>query len=109
MTNLAERKERFLRDPLPLRLGNLSSSLNRISIIPTNAGRAEIIAECRLFIEWTAAEAEPEVAEDLVEIQRQLTRAKDKLEQPTELEAFKAKAKEWSNRVLQHSGLLEEN
>jgi hypothetical protein len=108
MSNLQERKERFLRDPLPLRLGNLSSSLNRISIIPSNTGRAEIIAECRYFIEWTVAEVEPEVAEVLAEIQHQLSSAKDKLEQPGELELLKVKAKEWSNVVLNHSGLLQE-
>lgn len=108
MSSLNERKERFLRDPLPLRLGNLSSSLNRVAVIPTAAGRSEIITECRNFIEWTAAETEPEVAEELVEIQRQLTWAKDRLEQPAELERLRLKAREWSARVMQHSGLLEE-
>ncbi len=108
MSSLNERKERFMRDPLPLRLGNLASSLNRIALIPTPAGRSEIIAECWHYIEWTAADAEPEVAQDLVEIQRQLTFVKDGLKQPGELELLKTSAREWSARVMQYSGLLEE-
>ncbi|MBF6593052.1 MAG: hypothetical protein IVW51_01230 [Thermaceae bacterium] len=108
MTDLPTRKEGFLRDPLPRRLGNLASSLNRIALIPTSTGRAAMVDECKHFIEWTAADTEPETAEELVEIQRQLPRFEDKLEQPDQLQTLKNRAKEWSNRVLQHSGLLEE-
>jgi hypothetical protein len=108
MTNTLERQQRFLQDPLPRRLGNLASSLNRISLIPSNAGQFAMIEECKHFIEWTAAVTEPEVAEELVDIQRQLTYFEDKLEKPETLQSLKARAKEWSNRVLEHSGLLQE-
>jgi hypothetical protein len=108
MTNILERQHRYLQDPLPRRLGNLASSLNRISLIPSDAGRAAMIEECKYFIEWTAADTEPNVAEELVDIQRQLTYFEDKLDKSEVIQTLKTLAKEWSNRVLEHSGLLQE-
>src|ERR1041384_5708545 len=69
----SEYRERYLRDPVPIRLGNLCSSLCHIAQYIDDSKRRDtairMINECKWFIEWTAAETEPEVAEQLVNIQ----------------------------------------
>ena len=69
-------KERYLRDELPIRLGNLASNLARIKSRCQNVANGEIIEsllqESKLFIEWTAQDAEIEIAAELVELQTQL-------------------------------------
>jgi hypothetical protein len=101
-------RDKFSSLPLSKQLGSLASSLNRISLIPSDVGRCTMIEECKYFIEWTAAATEPEVAEELIDIQRQLTYFEDKLNQPETVQLLKTQAKEWSDRVLEHSGLLKE-
>ena len=69
-------KSRYLRDELPVRLGNLASNLARIKSRCQNTAHGEIIEdllqESKLFIEWTAADTEIEIAAELVELQVQL-------------------------------------
>ena len=74
MKDRAKRYDRYMKDPLPLRLGGLAADLARIaSSARRESGAAVVdamIEESRWFIEWTSAEAEPEVAAELVGIQR---------------------------------------
>ena len=69
-------KERYLQGQLTIRLGNLSSNLARIKSRYQNAANGELIEsllqESKLFIEWTAQDAEIEIAVELVEWQIQL-------------------------------------
>src|ERR1043165_18026 len=69
-------RERYMSDPLPTRLGGLAANLSRIKSFSANeASRdtvASLINESKLFIEWTAAQAETETAAKLVELQIQL-------------------------------------
>ena len=62
-------KERYLRDQLPIRLGNLAQNLARIKSAYQNAANGEIIEsllqESKLFIEWTSQDAEIEIAAEL--------------------------------------------
>lgn len=115
MTNRERRRERYLRDPLPIRLGGLAASLARIASSARHETGATAVAtmieECRWYIEWTAAEAEAEVASELVDIQRLLTlwrgawpTAQREAKQRTLLSA---QAKKWADQVLAYSGLLE--
>jgi hypothetical protein len=70
-------RERYMRDPLPRRLGRLAATLARISSSARLAMGPAIVLqhidEARHLIEWTAAEAEPEIAAELVQTQRLLT------------------------------------
>ena len=54
---------RFMRDPLPVRLGGLAADLARIGsagATPANASAVQLLLdEARRFIEWTAAETAP--------------------------------------------------
>lgn len=107
-------KERYLRDPLPIRLGGLAANLARIESFSDHPASREAVSdlleESKYFIEWTALEAELEVQAELVEIQRQLAQWQyrwDQLWADTDERAAMAKqAGVWSLRILEHSGLL---
>lgn len=107
-------RERYLRDNFSVRLGGLAANLSRIKSFAANdAGREAVeslIAESKLFIEWTAAEAEINAAAELVELQIQLARWQynwariwdDQVQRRNVAEQSAA----WSKRVLEMSGLL---
>jgi hypothetical protein len=111
--NKEKLRERFLRDPLPRRLGGLAATLGRISSSaressdPTHVAR--LLEEAKYLIEWTAAETEPEVAAELVLIQAQINlwvRAWEKTNQLKEQRtSLSVQAKHWSDRALDFSGL----
>jgi hypothetical protein len=74
MTEYA-RKEKFVKDPISRRLGNLAVNLNRVSVFAeknTSESVRNLLAESVRFIEWTAPETTPEVSEILVQYQVQL-------------------------------------
>jgi len=109
-------RARYLRDPVPVRLGNLASSLNRLS---TSAPQPErdstaqsMMRECMSFLEWVGPDADAEIQPELVEMQRLLARWSRRWEcEPREAgvrEELRAFARQQSDRVLQLSGLLDE-
>lgn len=114
MPNKEKHRERFLRDPLPRRLGGLAATLGRVSSVarkssdPENVSR--LLDEAKHLIEWTAADAEPEVAAELVSMQMLINlwlKAWEKTNQTKEqrtLLSFQAKL--WSDRALDFSGLV---
>lgn len=114
MKNLEQKRERYLRDPLPVRLGGLAADLARIASSARhtlgNASVAEMIEESRYLIEWTAAEAEPEIAGELVDIQRMLTLWRRAWPEAQHSQAqrllLSVQAKKWSDQDLGYSGLL---
>lgn len=111
--NKEKLRERFLRDPLPYRLGGLAATLGRLSSVARNssdpANVARLLEEAKYFIEWTAAEAEPEVAAELVSIQILLSlwlKAWDRASQSREQwTLLSVQAKYWSDRAMDFSGL----
>jgi hypothetical protein len=92
----------------------LAANLARISSSARRPGGAENVAqmleESRYFIEWTAAEAEPEVAAELVDIQVMLSLWRSAWPEAQHNHHQRAllsfTAKKWADRVLQHSGLV---
>ena len=117
MRDFATLKERYMRDSVPVRLGNLASNLAHISSFTRAARQSEAvhrpIDESRFFIEWTAGQMEVEKAAQLVDVQINLCRwywswpkvAEDRAE-TTRLSVL---AREWSNEVLELSGLLDDD
>ena len=112
--NKEKLRQRFLRDPLPRRLGGLAATLGRISSSARSSTDLLVVQahlhEARYFIEWTAAETEPEIAAELVSMQRLITlwlkawtNASQNKEERTLLSA---QAKYWSDRAMDFSGLL---
>ncbi|MFB2834110.1 hypothetical protein [Floridanema evergladense] len=110
-------KERYLKDATPTRLGNLASNLSRIKSRCQNVANRELVEsllqESKLFIEWTAPDAEVEIAAQLVELQIQLALWQYRIDQiwddGSQRMLFAEQAKVWSERVLNLSGLLSVN
>jgi hypothetical protein len=114
MKDWSQIKERYLRDDLPVRLGGLAANLSRIKSFSANdAGRAAVeslIDESKMFIEWTAAQAEVSTAEKLIDLQIQLARWQLKWEaiwpDASKRKQLAEKSAQWSKQVLELSGLL---
>jgi hypothetical protein len=72
-----ELRERFLRDPLPHRLGGLAATLGRISSSARKSTDPNVVLnlldEAKHLIEWTAAETQPETAAERVQMQIMIT------------------------------------
>ncbi len=115
MPNKEKLRDRFLRDPLPRRLGGLAATFGRISSSaressdPANVAR--LLEEAKYLIEWTAADTEPEIAAELVSMQTLINlwlEAWDKASQAKEQRILlSVQAKYWSDRAMDFSGLLE--
>ncbi|HEX9840812.1 MAG TPA: hypothetical protein VGA72_15795 [Anaerolineales bacterium] len=114
MPNKEKLRERFLRDPLPRRLGGLAATLGRISSSARESSDpaqvARLLEETKYLIEWTAADAEPEVAAELVSMQTLVNlwlKAWDKASQVKEQRTLlSVQAKHWSDKAMDFSGLL---
>jgi len=114
MVNKEKLRQRFMSDPLDRRLGGLAATLGRLSSSARDSNSptavSDLLDEAKHLIEWTAADAESELAAELVQIQRLLT-----LWQKSWDGAYEAKpqrillatqAKEWSDKTLRSSGLI---
>lgn len=108
-------RERFLRDPVPRRLGALAADLARIASAAPRPGNAQAIValmeEARRFVEWTAAETDLDTAAELVDIQLSLTLWLGGWREASNHASLRAalghSALCWSDRVLAFSGLVE--
>jgi hypothetical protein len=114
MNNLAEIKERFLRDSLPVRLGGLAANLARVKSFSKNSQNQEAVfnlfEESKHFIEWTAVETETETTVELIEIQLQIAVWQRQWQKIWNNEEFRNKVAQtsanWSKMVLEKSGLI---
>ena len=114
MKNKEKLHDRFLRDPLPRRLGGLAATLGRISSSARKSTDPNVVSnlldEAKHLIEWTAADTEPETAAELVRIQIMISlwqRAWDEASQsPKQRLLLSVQAKDWSDKALDFSGLL---
>jgi hypothetical protein len=114
MKNREKLHARFLRDPIPRRLGGLSATLGRISSSARESSDpaqvAILLDEAKHFIEWTAADTDPEIAADLVAMQRLIVlwqKAWTSTEPtPQQRTLLATQAKQWSDQALKFSGLL---
>jgi hypothetical protein len=112
-STLSEEQIHFQHDNTSLRLGHIASNLGRLRTFCCNnyeQGVLGVIDQTLYFIEWTAAEIEPEMAEELVNIQVQLAlwlRIWDNIWlDDKKREEIATMANTWSERVLDMSGLL---
>ena len=107
-------RERYMRDELSVRLGGLAANLSRIKSFSANENSRETVAslidESKMFIEWTAAQAETETAAKLVELQVQLALWQLQWQNIWFDSSKRALVAEqssmWSKQVLEMSGLL---
>lgn len=114
MKNKEKLRERFLRDPLPVRLAGLAATLARISSTARHADDPTIVAhhldEAKHLIEWTAADTTSQIAAELVQIQRLITLWQKAWEHASknvyQRTLLSVQAKEWADKTLDVSGLL---
>lgn len=114
MRDMEKLRERFMRDPLPRRLGGLAATLGRISSSARKSTDPNIVSdllnEAKHFIEWTAADTEPETAAELVQMQTMITlweRAWDEASQSRKQRLLlSVQAKDWSDKAVDFSGLV---
>ena len=114
MRDMEKRRERFLRDPLPRRLGGLAATLGRISSSARKSTDPQtvyqLLDEAKHLIEWTAVEAEPEAAAELVRMQTMITLWQHAWEEasksPKQRLLLSVQAKDWSDKAVDFSGLV---
>jgi hypothetical protein len=114
MKNLERKRQRYLRDPLPVRLAGLAADLARVASsarrVTGGDSVAEMLEESQYYIEWTACEAEPEIAAELVDIQVMLALWRkawpEAQHQRTQRTLLSVQAKKWSDQIMDFSGLL---
>jgi hypothetical protein len=111
-------KSRFLRDEKPVRLCGIAANLARVRSFSKNEGNRQavhgLIEETKWFIEWTAADfasSDVDKAAQLAELQVQLSRWQigwdHRWNDPAQRAEIASQAKQWSDRVLEMSGLLD--
>jgi len=107
-------RERYMRDELPVRLGGLAANLSRIKSFSTNENSRETVAslidESKMFIEWTASQAEIDTAALMVDVQVQLALWQIQWDRiwsnPSERKRIAEQSGIWSRQILDMSGLL---
>jgi hypothetical protein len=95
-------------------LGGLAANLSRIASFSEHPDHCEVVSdillESRWFIEWTAAELEIHRAAELVGLQVQLAQWDLESQKNWHDENWRsilaAEARQWSQRVLEMSGLV---
>jgi len=114
--DLASIRVRYMRDPLPVRLGGLAADLARVASFSKNPANltpvSDLIREAAHFIEWCAPDADLETQVVLLDLQRHLVRWRAQLSRRFLDDAWRrwltAEAQQWSQRVLEMSGLLKQ-
>ena len=114
MINKEKLHERFMRDSVERRLGNLAATLGRISSSARDSNTpntvSDLLDEAKHLIEWTAADTESEIAAELVQIQRLITlwqkSWKSAFGERSQRILLATQAKQWSDLALQSSGLV---
>ena len=116
MKDWTDIRVRYLQDEIPVRLGGLAANLLRIKSFSEHAASQaaveSLLEESKHFIEWTAGDIAINKAAELVELQVQLAlwqltlpRIWSVQENRSEIAAAVG---EWSQRVLEFSGILNE-
>lgn len=102
-------RERYLRDPLPIRLGGLAADLARIASFAGNPRNhravASLLEESKYFAEWAAPDAPLEIQEQLAEVQVSVALWQLDWENGQAASSIGEQAQRWSNRLLELSGL----
>ena len=102
-------RDRYLRDPLPIRLGGLAADLARIASCaenPKNRDAVEsLLEEGKYFAEWAAAEAPLPVQEALVDVQIMLALWQRRWSAGQYDPLMREEAQRWSAQLLELSGL----
>lgn len=114
MKNLAQKKQRYLLDPIAIRLGGLAANLARVKSFSKNSANHQAVfdlfEESKYFIEWTAVDAEMRTTLELIELQLQIATWQQQWHKNWDDQEKRAMLAQtsanWSRRLLERSGLL---
>ena len=103
-------RERFLQDPLPIRLGGLAADLARISSFSDNPANRQAIAslleEGKWFAEWAAPTAPLETQAVLAEIQVTLAVWQRRWANGLPIQNLRSEAERRADELLAIAGLI---
>ena len=110
----AHRRDRYLRDPLPTRVGGIAANLARVASFALSSSNPALVEgllyESKHFIEWSAPTAPIETASILVELQLALAQWQSRWlksnTDSTTRDSLRRFANYWLERLLEMSGLL---
>lgn len=116
MNNAEGRKQRYMSDALPIRIGGLAANLARVSSFSRIDGARSavtgLIEESKFFIEWTAIEHDLSTTVELIDIQRLLANWQLNINliwsDSVKRNEIGNHAKELSDKLLLKSGLLDQ-
>jgi hypothetical protein len=108
-------QQRFLREAVPLRLGELASALTQVRAAAEHSVRAasalHFIETCLFYVEWTQPETDSALQKELESLRQQLIewlRAWPLVWDDTiKRDALASNANRWSQKVIEQSGLLD--
>jgi hypothetical protein len=106
MRDLKRMRERYLRDEIPIRMGNTASSLLRLSQWVQNRHRDEAIIDLMREITWLMEWSGDMTLAEMADMQREICRWRRvwPVDQARSILSFRAR--QMSNRVLELSGLV---
>ena len=102
-------RERYLQDPLPIRLGGLAADLARIASCAGNprnrSAVSTLLEEGKYLAEWAAPDAPLETQAVLAEVQLQLAHWHRRWLAGQPVPQMTEAAQRWSERLLHLAGL----
>ena len=106
-----KRRERYLRDPLPMRLGNLASDLTRIASCAEDPDSHHIVLgvleESRYFAEWAGTDAPYETQVVLADTQQVVIQWASSWKRGVVDPAMSTEARRRAEELLKLAGLIE--
>ncbi len=114
MSKLEKIRSRYLQDSVATRLGGLAANLARVASFSKNEGNREAVLatlqESKWFIEWTAGELNFQEAAELINLQIQIALWQLQSHKEWNDNSWRSElltqSQQWSQRILQMSGLL---
>jgi hypothetical protein len=108
MRDLSKMRDRYLRDPRPVRLGNLASNLLRLSNWLQNRRPDEAVVQLMCEIAWLLEWSGDLESKELADMQREICRWRLVWPLDTARSILAFRTHQMSGRLLELSGLLEE-
>lgn len=116
INNLEARKERYLKDGVPVRLGGLAANLSRVKSFSANPNNRDavfqLLEESKYFIEWTSRELNIDTLIRLSAIQRRVAswqlNWKYIWDDENERQIVVNDSAGWSAEIIKNSGLFDQ-
>ena len=114
MNRLEKLRSRYSSDPIAVKLGGLAANLARVASFSKHDGHRDAVLatlqESKWFIEWTADELNIEKAAELINLQLQMALWQLQSHKEWNDNSWRSElidqSRQWSQRILQMSGLL---